>query len=153
MRTLCIVPCGKIKIWDKHPDAGPTEARRVYIGPFASKCREYAEKFYPDTWYVLSAKYGFITPDFIIEGPYNNTFKTKRTNPISKEELAEQVSLQGLNDYENVVALGGEDYVGRVREVFGGREIVNPLSAFKRNGEMMKALKDAIERSVPIQSE
>ena len=27
MKTLCIVPCGKKKIWDDNPNAGPTKAR------------------------------------------------------------------------------------------------------------------------------
>jgi len=49
MKTLCIVPCGKAKIWDKNPKAGPTMAKQVYTGPFAKKCQEYAELYYPDT--------------------------------------------------------------------------------------------------------
>jgi hypothetical protein len=47
MKTLCIVPCGKTKIWDKNPNAGPTKAEYVYVGSFAKKCREYATTFYP----------------------------------------------------------------------------------------------------------
>jgi len=62
MRTLCVIPCGKTKIWDKKPDAGSTNARDVYIGPFAKKCREYAEKFYSTSWCILSAKHGFLFP-------------------------------------------------------------------------------------------
>jgi len=42
MKTLCIVPCGNWKIWDKNPKAGPTKAEYVYIGPFAKKRRVYA---------------------------------------------------------------------------------------------------------------
>ena len=49
MSTLCIVPCGRKKIWDKFPNHGPTEAKFVYIGPFASKCKEYAEMFFPSS--------------------------------------------------------------------------------------------------------
>lgn len=29
MKTLCIVACGKRKIWDKNPIAGPTKAECV----------------------------------------------------------------------------------------------------------------------------
>jgi len=47
MKTLYIVACGKLKIWDKNPNAGPTKAEYVYIGSFAKKCVEYAKRFYP----------------------------------------------------------------------------------------------------------
>ena len=56
MKTLCIIPCGSKKIWDKYPDLGPQKARDVYIGPFAKKCREYAETFYGESFCILSAK-------------------------------------------------------------------------------------------------
>ncbi len=51
-RTLVIVPCGRAKVWDKHPDAGPTQARAAYVGaPFVVN-REYAETF-GSAWVVL----------------------------------------------------------------------------------------------------
>jgi len=50
MKVLCIIPCGNRKIWDKNPNTGPTRAKDVYIGPFAKKCKDYAEKFYPSSW-------------------------------------------------------------------------------------------------------
>ena len=34
MKTLCIVACGKRKIWDKNTNAGPIKAEYVYIGSF-----------------------------------------------------------------------------------------------------------------------
>jgi hypothetical protein len=92
--TLVIVPCGQSKIWDRYPNAGPVAARNAYTGPLFRVNREYAEKF-GDRWVVLSAKYGFISPDFVIPGPYEVTFKKKRTNPILVSILGEQVSDQG----------------------------------------------------------
>ena len=59
------------KIWDINPFAGPTKAKYVYVGPFAKKCKEYAQKFYPSSWCTLSAKYGFLFPNDIVPGPYN----------------------------------------------------------------------------------
>lgn len=91
MKTLCIVPCGKKKIWEKNPKAGPTKAKNVYIGPFAKKCREYAEKFYPYSWCILSAKYGFLFPNDVVLGPYNVSFNDRKTNPITTKELSAQV--------------------------------------------------------------
>ncbi|MBA7670868.1 hypothetical protein ES703_79015 [subsurface metagenome] len=31
MKTLCIVACEKLKIWDKNPNECPTKAEYVYI--------------------------------------------------------------------------------------------------------------------------
>jgi len=78
MKTLCIVPCGNRKIWDKNPNAGPTKVEHVYIGPFAKKCREYAMRFYPSSWCILSAKYGFLFPNDIVPIPYNVSFNEPR---------------------------------------------------------------------------
>ena len=50
-KRLCIVPCGKRKIWDEKPNAGPTPARKTYTGVFARTCIMYAEKFCQD--YVI----------------------------------------------------------------------------------------------------
>jgi hypothetical protein len=152
MSTLCIVPCGHRKVWDKKPDAGPTQARYVYTGPFASKCREYAERFYPRSWYILSAKFGFMSPDFVIGGPYNVTFKAKKTNPISMEVLSAQVITLGLNRFEKILALGGKGYVEIVGKAFRGREIINPLSGCKGNGIMMGRLERAIRSGIPLGS-
>lgn len=151
MNTLCIVPCGHRKIWGKQPDAGPTEARYVYTGPFAAKCREYAERFYPLSWFILSAKYGFIPPDFVIDGPYNVTFRLKKTNPISVDELADQVEAQGLNMFAKIVVLGGATYVEITEKAFRGREILNPLCDCAGNGIMMGKLKRAIQAGVLLE--
>lgn len=98
---------GKTKIWDKYPNHGPAPAKDVYIGPFSSKCKQYAELFYPDDWCILSAKYGFLFPEDIVPGPYNVSFNTKKTNPISLKDLSNQIKLKNLDKYEEVVVLGG----------------------------------------------
>lgn len=151
MSTLCIVPCGYRKIWDKEPDVGPKAAREVYTGPFATKCREYAERFYPRSWMILSAKYGFMPPDFVIDGPYNVTFRRKKTNPISVDDLADQVVRLQLDRFENIVVLGGRKYAEMVRTAFRGREVTDPLKGCKGNGIMMGRLKRAIEEGVRLE--
>jgi len=106
---LIIVPCGSAKIWKEQPNQGPTPAREAYIGaPFAVN-REFAEK-HADRWVILSAKYGFIDPDFVIPETYEVTFKKASTNPISVERLAEQVQELGLTRFDRVIGLGGHDY-------------------------------------------
>ena len=144
MKVLWIISCGNRKIWDKNPNAGLTRARDVYIGPFAKKCKEYAEKFYPSSWCILSAKYGFLFPDDIVPGPYNVTFNDKRTNPISVEELSKQVKEKGLDRYEKILVLGGKKYVSMVRKVFSKKKIYVPLEGYKGIGYMMDRINKAI---------
>jgi len=143
-KVLCIIPCGNRKIWDKNPNAGPTRARDVYIGPFAKKCKEYAEKFYPSSWCILSAKYGFLFPDDIVPGPYNVTFNDKRTNPISVGELSKQVKEKGLDKYEKILVLGGKKYVSVVKKVFSKKKVYVPLEGYKGIGYMMNRINKAI---------
>lgn len=150
MKTLCIIPCGNTKIWDMNSNTGSTKARYVYIGPFATKCRDYAEKFYPSSWCILSAKYGFLFPDDIVPGPYNVSFNDRKTKPVTANELSVQVLKKGLNNYDKIVVLGGTNYVEMVNEVFSGREIITPLSDCKGIGYMMGKLNDAIKRGVPL---
>lgn len=116
---LCIVPCGSKKIWDKNPNAGPTPAKDVYIGPLAKKCKEYARKFYPSPWCIMFAKYGFLFPDEIIEGTYNVSFNDKKTNPISVEALVEQAQEKGLSNFNAIIVLGGRNYVNMVKSLSG----------------------------------
>jgi len=152
MKTLCIVPCGKRKIWDKFPEAGPQDAKDVYdvyIGPYASKCIQYAQIFYPESWCILSAKYGFLLPDEIIPGPYEVTFKKKSTLPINIDALSRQVEYKGLNSYMRIIALGGKVYCRLVDVLFKDKNIRKPLFG-KTIGESMKIISEAIDKRVPL---
>ena len=84
IKVLCIIPCGNRKIWDKNPNAGPTRAKDIYIGPFAKKRKEYAEKFYLSSWCILSAKYGFLFPDDIVPGSYNGSSGLPNRSSLGK---------------------------------------------------------------------
>ena len=144
MSALCIIPCGSKKIWDADPAAGPTRAKNVYVGPFAGKCREYALRFYPMSWCILSAKYGFLFPDDVVPGPYNVTFNDRRTNPISADWLGSHAVEKGLVNYDEIVVLAGRKYVRLVTQALAGMNVRAPLSGCKGNGYMMQKLKKAM---------
>lgn len=55
---MLVVACGKRKIWDADPSAGPVSAKDAYIGVTFRVNRRYAERF-ADRWVILSANYGF----------------------------------------------------------------------------------------------
>lgn len=150
MLTLVVVPCGKRKIWDRYPAAGPTKAKDVYIGAPFKVNREYAEK-YCDRWVVLSAKYGFIDPEFIILGNYDVTFKDPSTNPISIIELKEQIKQKALDGFDTVVVLGGRDYADVVYNAFSGLEVkIKAPVAGLPLGRAMGALRKAIDEGRPF---
>ena len=150
--TICIVPCGSQKIWDKNPQNGPSKARYVYTGPFAGKCREYAEKFYPESWCILSAKYGFLFPDDVVPGPYNVSFNNKKSNPISLNELKTSISTKKLLKYNKIIVLGGKNYTKIIKAVFADKNVYNPLSKCKGIGFMMHELNDALKNRAPLLS-
>lgn len=140
---LCIVGCGKGKIWDKSP-VGPVKASELYTGTFSKKCIEYARKFYPHAWRILSAKYGFMKENDIIQEPYNACFHNKNSNPISISELSYQAEVKGLNRYDTIVVLGGKYYTHLIKSVFPQKHVHNPLKNCKGIGYMIQKLNMAL---------
>jgi len=146
---LVIVPCGQGKIWDKDPHRGPTAARDAYIGAPFKVNKEYAERF-SERWIILSAKYGFIAPDFMIPGPYDVTFKKPSTNPVSVSTLRGQIQAQGLDRFETVIGLGGVEYRRVLEEAFTSLpvDLRFPFAGLPI-GKAMQATKRAIELGDP----
>ena len=143
-RILVVVPCGRAKVWDKDPHAGPTPARDTYTGSPFKVNREYAERF-GDSWIILSAKYGFLNPDDIIEGPYNVTFKRRSPPPIQSSALSQQARDQGLDKFGDVICLGGRDYRAVIEHAFAFSAVTLHFPfAGMRLGESLGAAKRAI---------
>jgi hypothetical protein len=145
MSTLVVVPCGKGKIWDKQPQHGAASAIEAYTGAMCRLNRQYAERF-GDAWIMLSPKYGFIAPDFVIPAAYDISFRLPATNPIGVEELQRQVRALGLESYTDVTALGGSGYRGAITVAFAGTgaKLHAPFAGLPI-GKMMQATKAAVE--------
>jgi hypothetical protein len=146
MLTLAVVSCGKRKIWDINPHAGPTAARDAYQGSPFKVNREYAE-ICSDRWVVLSAKYGFIDPDFRIPCNYNVTFDDSSSNPISIADLVRQAKDMALNRFDRVVVLGNRQYSDRVEAALSDIhcEIISPRVGL-RTGEANAQVKSLTAR-------
>lgn len=159
-QTLVIVPCGSRKIWDEAaPGLGPVTASDAYTSTFFRKDRAYAECF-GTRWVILSAKYGFISQDFHIPGPYNVTFNDPLTDPIGVAALVEQRRAQHLDAFAVVIGLGGKQYREIIESVFAGtRPALTFPFAGLRIGEQLQGLDDALRRAekassdVPVRSE
>lgn len=145
--TLVIVPCGSSKVWSKNPSAGPTIARDAYVGSPFKVNRRYAECV-GDQWLILSAKYGFIDPDFVLPGPYEVTFKTKSSGPIDLKTLSQQALARGLAKHHTVIGLGGKEYRHAIETAFEGTEVELQFPfAGLPIGKAMQAAKRAAENS------
>lgn len=143
--VLVIVPCGSAKVWDRHPDAGPVMAKDAYVGSPFKVNRKYAEACC-DRWVILSAKYGFIKPDFIISEPYEVTFNRKSSGPITDEALTKQMRAMRLSQYSEVIGLGGAAYRKRIEKVFEDTAVsLNFPFAGLAVGKAMQAINQEIE--------
>lgn len=149
MKTLCIVPCGKLKIWKKHPLLGPTPAKLVYIGPFAKKMQDYAKHFHEKSYVIISAKYGFLFPDDLIED-YDVSFNDPATNPIGLDELKEIVIDKHLLEYDRIIIVAPKLYAEISKKVFMGKEVLTPLSNCKNMFQMMEIVSKAITTNTPL---
>ena len=60
--TALIIPDGRTRIYDRDTELGRSEkhdeieipAKDAFIGKMSSISRQYAERFYPDNWFILS---------------------------------------------------------------------------------------------------
>lgn len=118
---LVIASCGDEKVWKRRPHAGATAAQDAYASSPFKKSRHYAEHFRAQ-WLILSAKYGFIEPEFIIPENYNVSFYDANAVPVTT--LREQVAAKGLVRFKTVGVLGSETYWRRVVEAFDGSSAV-----------------------------
>ncbi len=145
MNELCIVACGKKKIWDKDSSVGSVKSKNLYTGIFTRKCIEYAEKYHKKSYCILSAKYGFLYPEEIVEEPYTECFHLKNTNPITKEALLLQLKSKKLDECEKIIVLGGNYYTEMMEDLFPKKEVINPLEGIGGIGKMMKRLNELIK--------
>lgn len=120
--TLAIIPCTKAKIWDNLPHLGPVIAQNVYTNPFHSLARSYIQKR-SNSWYIMSAKYGFLHPDDVIPETYDITFDRKNDPYISDEQLKFQMNEKNFSNFKNVIVICNERYVERIQRALSGLDI------------------------------
>lgn len=149
MKRLCIIPCGKKKIWDKHSDYGPMEAKDVYISPFGKACQAYATMFF-ENWVILSAKHGFLRPSDIVLENYDLAFDSKSDGVINIEQLQKQMVDKSLLQFDEIVLLAGKKHKKVVTKLYPEEMITYPLEGCKGIGYMLQRLKEAVKEGEEI---
>ncbi|AAP09775.1 MULTISPECIES: DUF6884 domain-containing protein [Bacillus] len=149
MKRICIIPCGKKKIWDKHSDYGPMEAKNVYISPFGKACQAYATMFF-ENWVILSAKHGFLRPNDIVLENYDLAFDSKSDEVINIEQLQKQMVDKSLLQFDEIVLLAGKKHKKVVTKLYPEEMITYPLEGCKGIGYMLQRLKEAVKEGEEI---
>ena len=102
-KTVALVAC----VGKKNPE--PMAARDLYASDWFRKASAYAART-ADEWYILSAKYGLISPKTVTE-PYNETLK--RMPAAARRIWAKRVMsdlTQRLRPSDGVMILAGQRY-------------------------------------------
>ncbi|MGE1027414.1 DUF6884 domain-containing protein, partial [Bacillus sp. GMs2/2] len=139
----------KKKIWDKHSDYGPMEAKDVYISPFGKACQAYATMFF-ENWVILSAKHGFLRPSDIVLENYDLAFDSKSDEVISIEQLQKQMVDKSLLQFDEIVLLAGKKHKKVVTKLYPEEMITYPLEGCKGIGYMLQRLKEAVKEGEEI---
>ncbi len=126
---LVVIPCGSRKL-DR-----PAQAADLYIGSYHRACRKAADALRPDRLLILSARYGLLDLDDIVE-PYDAPHGT--TDAVTAQLILEQAKLRDIVLLDPVVALGGAQHVGLVRSVWPYAR--TPLAGTRGMGEQMARL-------------
>jgi hypothetical protein len=103
MATIGLISCVSKK------QKRPIEAKHLYVSPLFLKSRQFVQQ-QCDNWFVLSAKYGLVKPDQVIQ-PYEETLNSKSRS--EREEWAHAVWHQLkplLNHGDRVMILAGSRY-------------------------------------------
>jgi endonuclease III len=105
IKKIILIACVKTK------RETPSKAIDLYISPLFKKSLEYAQLLNPDKIYVLSAKYGLVSSEEVIE-PYELTLNNMPTSEIkkwSKRVLDQLSSVTDLKN-DNFIILAGQNY-------------------------------------------
>jgi len=120
MPSICLVACVKSKA------PKPSKARELYTSSLFKKTSFVANAKY-DKWFILSAKYGLLSPDDII-APYEQTL-----NHMTKEERVQWAKrvyskLRNiLNEDDEVIFFAGEKYRENLMPLLNKHKVIIPM--------------------------
>ena len=123
---IALVSCVKGKKLTNAP------ARDLYTSSLFHKMRSYAQ-MQAGAWFILSAKYGLLHPDTVIE-PYEQTLNTAST--IDRKAWAEHVCQQIRSAHlirpgTTILWLAGRKYMDQLQPMLSGCVHANPMESMR----------------------
>lgn len=116
---VALVGCGKSKV------SWPARARDLYVGNLFVATRGHVEAAGYDVWYILSARYGLVHPDQIVE-PYEATMDGKTVAQLTAWVSKVDVAFRCINPgYGKWTLRGGRLVV----DIYAGKDYADPLVA------------------------
>jgi len=105
MKKIVLISCASKKLKFK------AKAEDIYISSLFKKSLQYAKKLQPDKVYILSAKFGLLELNEIIE-PYNQTLNSMPIDEIIKWSERVLIQLSDVSDLQkdNFTFLAGNNY-------------------------------------------
>lgn len=105
MKRVVLISCVSKKL----PRCAP--AKNLYVSSLFRFCLRYATALNPDAIFILSAKYGLVGLDQVLE-PYNDTLNTKRDADIRQwaQGVLGQLQSKVDLDRDTIIFLAGEKY-------------------------------------------
>lgn len=107
----------------------------MYVGSYHRACRKAADALQPDQLLILSARYGLLDLDDVIE-PYDTAHGA--ADAITDQVLPKHATLRDIVRLDPVVALGGARHVSLVRSIWPHAR--TPLAGTRGMGEQMARL-------------
>ncbi|MFC9634394.1 DUF6884 domain-containing protein [Streptomyces mirabilis] len=126
---LVVIPCGSRKLGRR------ARAADLYVGSYHRACRRAADALRPDRLLILSARYGLLDLDDVID-PYDTPHGA--ADAITVQALLKQATVRDIVLLDPVVALGGARHVGLVRTIWPHAH--TPLAGIRGMGEQMARL-------------
>lgn len=119
-------------------------AKEMYLGNYFTTCLDYAKTLTSeDNIYILSAKYGVLSLDSIIE-PYNVTLNdfNQQQNEVWKNMVVNQLKELKISSEESVTMLCGKNYYNNLLTYFHHIEL--PLKDLKGMGYQISFMKSKL---------
>ena len=136
MSKIVLISCVSKKLQHE------AKARELYQSPLFKMSFEYASSLKPDRIFILSAKYGLLDPEKVIE-PYNTTLNKMKPADICKWAKIVVEELNKVTDIQNdhFIFLAGERYRKYIIHHIKSREI--PMDGLSI-GKQLKFLKSRL---------
>jgi hypothetical protein len=137
-KRIVLISCVKKKLGHK------AKARDLYVSPWFKLAFRYAQQLRPDRIFILSAKYGLLGPDAVVE-PYEKTLNRMPAAEVKAWAVGviEQLGGQANLSSDHFIILASERYRKHLRPHLGSSKV--PMEGLGI-GRQLHWLKERVEQ-------